>query len=151
MQKLILRDGNKEHEYLLDLSFNAIVDTDAMEEMQRAEKIVKSISVYEKAKQLAQKSAKGKEVKLPKELEDFNEQTQIKEFFGIVRSLLLCCLSDNHEDEFSNEKEVGKLIGKLIKQPEYDLFKIFDIIGECIEECDFFSETPTTEDQQTSE
>jgi hypothetical protein len=154
MKSLYLNKGKKDQkEYRLDISFNTIVDTDAMEQIDRADKIIKKLNTYNNAKKKVRDANK-----MPEQLKNFDYYGTMREFFGCLRSLLFVCLQDSHSEEVRTEKEAGEILSALVKTTndkgvkEYTLFTIFDVLTDCIEECDFLSdESQTTEAEAAAE
>lgn len=119
----ILKVDDKE--YQLELSFNSMIDTDAMEELQKGSEIAKKIAAIKKGKK-----AEDTEGLMP----------LMRELFKNERSLLYDCLVEHHGDEFKSEKECGSLIQRAISTKAYSLLDIFGIISKCADESDFLSE-----------
>jgi hypothetical protein len=116
-----LKVDNKE--YHLELSFNSMVDTDAMNELQEGAEIVRKVSAIKKGKN-----------------ENAELMPLVKDLFRNERALLYDCLVEHHSEEFKTEKECGSLIQRAISTKAYTILEIFNIIAECAKESDFLSE-----------
>ena len=137
MQKLKV-DGK---EYQLEMSFNSVLDTDAMNQLTESRNLSNQIASFNKYRKEVEKAEKNNEniPEMPKNIKDFDMMATVMKLLRIERSLLYDCLIEHHGDEIKDEKECGSLIQRALASKEYDIMGILGLITQCVDESDFLS------------
>lgn len=136
MQTIVVNKGTKdEKEYLLEMTFNTVVDTNAMEKLEQAGKIL-TVLKNAQVKSNAKKKNEEKENEEP-----VNMTKKMIEFFGVLRGLVFVALQEHHAEDVTTENEAGKIIELATKKDTgLNIFDVFKMISECTEECGFLSQ-----------
>lgn len=125
MQKIITKEESGENkEYLLELTFNSVVDTDIMETLQETFGFIGEM----------QENATSKNTK-----QTNNTMNNTVKVLSNIRKLLFTCLQEHNAEEIKNEKEAGLVIEKANKNG-ISLFEILEIISKTASECGFLAE-----------
>lgn len=153
MEQIVLYKGTKdERTYTLELDFNAVADSDVMEQFSESLKVVTELSPKEEEKKVVpldhQKKRKKEQAEEREQMtqENIDQMTvlmpAIKKLFASTRAILHACLQLHHEEEFQNVKDTGRLINEMLKSKdtngknEWDIMAVFTLAQNVLQNAD---------------
>ena len=156
MEEIVLHKGTKdERKYILELDFNAVADSDVMEQFTESLKTVNELAPTKEKKddrkvvpldhQKKKKKEQAEEADNGISQESVEQMASvmpaIKRLFSSTRAILHACLQLHHEDEFRDVRDTGKLINEMLKKDEngkseWDIMAVFTLAQNVLNNAD---------------
>ena len=152
MEQVILYKGTKdERVYNLEMDFNTIADSDAMEQFVESMRVVNEMRPKTDTKVVPMDHQKKRRKPTDEEVvanaeESIEQMTTfmpaMKKLFVSTRAILHACLQLHHSDEFVTVTDTGRLINEMLKakdangKNEWDIMAVFTLAQTVLQNAD---------------
>ena len=152
MEQIVLYKGTKdERTYNLEMDFNTIADSDAMEQFVESMRVVNEMRPKNETKVVPMDHQKKRKKPTDDELiaqadENIEQMSTfmpaMKKLFVSTRAILHACLQLHHGDKFVTVTDTGRLINEMLKSKdangknEWDIMAVFTLAQTVLQNAD---------------